>query len=100
MNGKRWPAILTKVFRDIIRNPFSANEYKNLSILSADDIKMLDQLGTLLKVTADFNDLGDVMIRSELHRANIDLNKVLQEILKGGRSVQPTGTTSSRKYIQ
>jgi hypothetical protein len=83
MNGKRWPAILAKVFCDIIRNPLSANEYENLSILSADNIKMLDQLGTLLKVTADFNNLGDVMIRCELHRANIDLNKVLQEILKG-----------------
>lgn len=83
MNGKRRPAILAKVFRDIIRNPLCANEDENLSILSADDIKMLDQLGTLLKVTADLNDLGDIMIRCKLHRAYIDLNKVLQEILEG-----------------
>jgi hypothetical protein len=83
MNGKRWPAILAKVFRDIIRNPLSANKDENLSILSADNIKMLDQLGALLKVAADFNELSDVMIRRELHGTNIDLNKVLQEILKG-----------------
>ena len=83
MNGKRRPAILAKVFRDIIRDPLSANKDENLSILSADDIKMLDQLGTLLKVTADFNELCDVMICRELHRTNIDLNKVPQEILKG-----------------
>jgi hypothetical protein len=83
MNGKRWPAILAKVFRDIIRDPLSANKDENLSVLSADNIKMLDQLGALLKVAADFNDLGDVMIRRELHGTNVDLNKVLQEILKG-----------------
>ena len=67
MNGKCWPAVLTKVFRDIVRNSLSSNKDENLGILSADDIKVFDQLGTFLKVTANFNNLGDVMVRRELH---------------------------------
>ena len=67
MNGKCWPTVLTKVFCDIIRNPLSANKDEDLSILSTDDIKVLDQFGTLLKVAADFNDLGDIMICRKLH---------------------------------
>ena len=67
MNSQCWPTVLTEVFCDIIRNPLSANKDENLSILSTDDIKMLDQLGTLLKIAADFNDLGNVMICCELH---------------------------------
>ena len=67
MNGKCRPAVLTKVFRDVIRNSFSSNKDENLGILSADDIKVFDQLGTFLKVTANFNNLGDVMVRRELH---------------------------------
>ena len=67
MNGKCWPAVLTKVFRDVICHPLSANEDENLGILSADDIKMLDQLRPFLKVAADFNELGNVMVRRELH---------------------------------
>lgn len=45
----------------------SADKDENLSILSADDIKVFDQLGAFLKVAADFNDLGDVMVCCELH---------------------------------
>ena len=81
MNGECWPTVLTKVFRDVVCDPLSANKDENLSVLSADDIKMFDQLGALLKVAADFDDLGNVMVRCELHRTNIDLDKVFQEIL-------------------
>ena len=82
MNGECRPAVLTKVLRDIICDPLSANKDENLSVLSADDIEMFDQLGTFLKVAADFDDLGNVMVRCELHRTNIDLDKVFQEILE------------------
>lgn len=67
MNGERWPAVLTKVLRDIVRDPLSTNKDENLGILSADNIKVLDQLGTLFKITADFDDLSNVMVRGQLH---------------------------------
>lgn len=82
MNGECWPTVLTKVFRDIVCDPLSADKNENLSVLSANDIKMLDQLGAFLKVAADFDDLGNVMVRCELHRTNIDLDEVFQEILE------------------
>ena len=82
MNGECWPTVLTKVFRDIVCDPLSADKDENLSVLSANDIKMLDQLGAFLKVAADFDDLGNVMVRCELHRTNIDLDEVFQEILE------------------
>ena len=82
MNGECWPTILTKVFRDLVCDPLSADKDENLSVLSADDIKMFDQLGAFLEVAADFDDLGNVMIRCKLHRTNIDLDKVFQEILE------------------
>jgi hypothetical protein len=83
MNGECWPTVLTKVFRDIVCDPLSADKYENFGVLSADDIKMLDQLRAFLEVAADFDDLGNVMVRREFHRTNIDLNEVLQEILRG-----------------
>lgn len=82
MNGECWPTVLTKVFRDVVCDPLSADKDENLSVLSADDIKMFDQLAAFLEVAADFDDLGNVMVRSELHRTNIDLDKVFQEILE------------------
>ena len=82
MNGECWPTVLTKVFRDVVCDPLSTDKDENLGILSADNIKMFDQLGAFLEVTADFDDLGNVVVRCELHRTDIDLVKVFQEILK------------------
>lgn len=95
MNGERWPTVLTKVFRDIVCDPLSADEDENLSVLSADDIKMFDQLGAFLEVAANFDDLRNVMVRCELHRTNIDLNKVFQEIL--GQNCQIGQNKDSRR---
>lgn len=43
---------------------------------------MLDELVALLKLAADFDNLLDVMVCSELHGANVDLDGIAQEILK------------------
>lgn len=42
---------------------------------------MLDELVPLFKVTADFNDLLDIMIGRQFKRADVDLNKIFQEVL-------------------
>jgi hypothetical protein len=65
MNGQSWPAILTKVFDDVARNAFHHGKFKYLSILRAYLIKVSDQLSMLLKVTADFDNLLDVVVGSE-----------------------------------
>ena len=93
MNGECWPTVLTKVFRDLVCDSLSADKDENLSVLSADDIKMFDQLGALLKVAADFDDLGDVMVCCELHRTNIDLDKVFQKILEKNCQISQINST-------
>lgn len=82
MDGKSWPAVLTEVFGDVVRNAFRPNKYEYLSVLRADLIKMSDQLSALLEVTADFDNLLDVMVGSEFHRPDVDLNHVFQEVLQ------------------
>ena len=82
MDGQRRPAILTKVFRDVISDTFCAHEYENLRILGTDLIQVLDQLRALLEITANLHKLFDVVVRSEFHRPNVDLDHIFQEILE------------------
>lgn len=82
MNRKSRPAILTKIFCDVVCNSLCPDEDQHLGILSTNLIKMLDQLCSLLEITADFNDLLDVVIGGQLHRSDVDLNHVFQEILE------------------
>src|SRR6266852_4861373 len=104
MNGECWPTVLTKVFRDLVCDPLSADKDENLSVLSANDIKMFDQLGAFLKVAADFDDLGNVMVGCELHRTNVDLNKVFQEVLEencqtGQKKINRKAYTSKALHV-
>ena len=84
MNGEGRPTILTQILSDIVRYPLRADEDKDLSILLADLVEMLNELGALFEVTADFDELFDVVIGTKLHGANIDLDEVLQEVLQKG----------------
>lgn len=83
VDGKSGPAILTKVLGDIVRNPLSADEDEDLGVFLAYLIQMLDELRPLFKVAADFDNLLDVVVGGKLSRANVDLDKILQEVLQG-----------------
>lgn len=82
MDSKSWPSVLTEVFGDVVRNTFRSDEYQYLGILSTDLIKMFDQFGALLEIAADFNELLNVVVGGELHRSDVDLDHVFQEILQ------------------
>jgi hypothetical protein len=43
---------------------------------------MSDQLSTLLEVAADFDNLLDVVVGSEFHRPDVNLDHVFQEVLE------------------
>ena len=81
MDGQGGPAILTEVLCNIVRYSFGPDEDEHLRIFLANLIQVLDELGTLLEVAADFDDLLNVVIGSKLGRANVDLDEVLEEIL-------------------
>lgn len=82
MNGKSGPAILTQVLCNIVGHSLGGNKDEHLGVLSADLVKVLDELIPLLKVAANFNDLLDVRIGCQFHGANVHLNEVLEEILQ------------------
>lgn len=82
MDSKGWPPVRAQVLRDIIGNPFGAHENEDLGTFLADLVKVLNQLGPLLKVGADRNNLTDVVVGCQLHRANVHLDEVVQEILQ------------------
>lgn len=83
MDSERRPSVLPKVFCYLVRNPFGSNKNQDLCVFCADLVEMLYQFRSLLKVAANFHNLTDVVVRSEFHRANVNLDHVSKEILHG-----------------
>lgn len=81
MNSEGGPAILTQIFGDIVGDTFGGDEYQNFSVLIADEVEVFQQFASFLKVRADLDDLGDVVVCRQFHGANIHLDEVVQEIL-------------------
>lgn len=81
MDGQSGPSILTEILSDVVGDTLCANENENFSIFLADLIEVLNELGSLLKVTADFDDLLNVVICGQFKRTNVDLDKIAQEVL-------------------
>lgn len=81
MNGEGRPAILSKILCNVVGNALGADEDQDLRVFLADLIQVLDQFVPLFEITANFNDLTNVVVRSEFHRSNIDLNEIFQKIL-------------------
>ena len=90
MDSKRRPAILTEIFGDVVRCTLGADKDKDFGVFIGDLIEVLKELVTLIKIGADFDHLCDVRVSSELHRTNIDLDVVLEEVLER-RSVSRVG---------
>lgn len=90
MDGKGWPSVRAQILGDLVGDSLGAHEDKDFGTFLTDLIKMFDQLGPLLKVGTDRNDLTNVVVSCQFHRANIDLNKVAQEILNNGEHLPST----------
>ena len=82
MNSEGWPPVMTKILCYVVGHSFSTDKDENFSIFLANLLQMLDEFVALLKLAANINDLLDIMVRSELHGADIDLNKITQKILQ------------------
>lgn len=81
MDSKSRPPVHAEIFSDIVRNSFGTNEDEDFGVLSADLIQVFDQLRPLLKLTANGDDLLNVVIGCELHGPDVTLNEILQEVL-------------------
>ena len=81
MDGQSGPAVLAKVLGDVVCDTLRANEDKNLRVLLADLVEVLNKLRPLLELGADLNDLSNVVVGSELHGPDVHLDEILEEIL-------------------
>ena len=78
---ERRPTVLAEVLGNVICDTLRANEDEDLCVFLRDLFEVLAELRPLLKVTYDLNDLLDVVVRGELHGADVDLDEVLQKVL-------------------
>lgn len=81
MNGESGPAILAEVLCDVVGNPFRADEDEDLCVFLTNLVEMFDELIAFLKLAADIDNLLNIVVGGELHGADVDLNKVAQEVL-------------------
>jgi len=82
MNSKGGPALLSKIFCNIVRNSLSGHKNEDLGIFCTNLIEMFDQFVTLFEVAANFNDLLDVVVCGQLHRTDVDLYHIPKEVLE------------------
>ena len=81
VDGERRPTVLAEVLGNVICDTLRANEDEDLCVLLADLVEMLDQLRPFLELSADLNNLGDVVVGSKLHGPDVHLNEILEEVL-------------------
>ena len=81
MNREGGPTILAEEASNLIRNTLCANEDEDLVLLVVHDLlEMLDHTITLLHVSNDLDNLGDTVVGSKLHRTDVDLDEVVEEV--------------------
>lgn len=76
------PTVLPQIFRDVIGNSFGPYEDQDFGIFRTDLIQVLDQFRALLEIAADLDDLLDVVVGGQLHGTDVDLDHILQEVLR------------------
>lgn len=86
MDGECRPTVLAKVLRNVVCNALRADEDQDLSVLTANHVKVLQQSIALLVLSDDFDVLLDVVVSRQIERTNVDLDEVAQEILRNATS--------------
>ena len=79
VNGERWPAVLSKILGQVVRDALGADEDENLSRFRRDLLEVPDEASTLLEIaTEDLDNLRDVDVGREFHGSDGDLNEVVE----------------------
>jgi hypothetical protein len=86
---------LTEILGDIVRGTLGADKDEDFGVFVGDLIEVLKKLVTLIKIGAHFDHLCNVRVSSELHRADIDLDVVSEEVLER-RSVSKAWSMEGR----
>jgi hypothetical protein len=92
VNSKRGPAVLTQELGEVVGDSLGTDEDEDLAVFLGNLVEVLDKLGSLFKVSADLDHLLDVVVGSQIHGSNVDLNVVVQEV--HGKSLDFLGPRS------
>jgi hypothetical protein len=92
VDGKCWPSVGSEVFGEIIGNSLGTNEDEDLGVLARDLLEVLEEPVSLVVLGNNLDDLLDIVVGSQLEGTNVDLDKVVLEIL--GESLNLLGPGS------
>jgi hypothetical protein len=92
VDGKCWPSVGSEVFGEVIGNSLGTNENEDLGILARDLLEVLEEPVSLVVLGNNLDDLLDIVVGGQLERTNVDLDKVVLEIL--GESLNLLGPGS------
>lgn len=83
MDRARLPAIAVHGARNVVHAPFRLHEDDRFRLVLRRDLRQqLHQFVLLLELLAHVDDLQDIVIRRQRQRANVDLDVVLEELLR------------------
>ena len=80
MNSQRRPSILPQELGQVVGDPLGTNKDQDLGVLLRDLVEVLDELSPLVKVGADSDLLGDVVVGLQLHGTDVDLDQIVLEV--------------------
>ncbi|GKT73889.1 hypothetical protein ColTof4_06311 [Colletotrichum tofieldiae] len=79
------PSVLAKEAGDLVSNTLGADEDENLVLLVVHHLlEVLDHAIALLALVDNLDDLGNAVVGSQLHGADVDLNEVGKEVRRKG----------------
>jgi hypothetical protein len=76
VDGESWPTVLTEVLGQIVCDPLRSGKDQNLPVLVTDLIQVFYEFPALLEITANLNNLLNVMIGRQIHGTNIALDEI------------------------
>lgn len=80
VDSKGRPAVHPQELGQIIGDSLGSNEDKDLAVLLRDLFQVAEKLASLVKVSADFDMLGNIVVGSKVKRTNVNLDKVVEEV--------------------
>ena len=95
VDGECWPTVGSEVFGEVIGNSLGTDEDEDLGVLARDLLEVLEEPVPLVVLGDNLDDLLDIVVGSQLEGSNVDLDKVVLEIL--GESLNLLGPGSGEE---
>jgi hypothetical protein len=81
VDSERGPAVLPHELGQVVSNTLGRNENDDFGVLLRDLLEVLEEPWSFVVLGHDLDELCDVVVGSELHGTDVDLDVVMQEVL-------------------